>query len=238
MEKDVNTMCNCILDSNKKNRRFNWNIGLSVILILIVLVLGKEIINIKKYNEHLVKENKKMHIQLDDTKESIKKSENSIKEINNKIKEIEKNDVKNRQETDSKIKEIKNEINKIKKKFQSINYIQSNGYMGSSSNVWRVFNMTHYTASCKGCSGITKTGINVANSPFYNGMRIIAVDPNIIPLGSIVEIKDGNSVYKAQALDIGGAISGYKIDMLVGNRTEAISKGKREVQIRIIRKGW
>src|SRR5690606_1324618 len=45
------------------------------------------------------------------------------------------------------------------------------------------FEATFYTAFCPtGCTGITATGIDVRNTIYYEGKRIIAVDPKVIPL--------------------------------------------------------
>ncbi len=45
---------------------------------------------------------------------------------------------------------------------------------------------TAYTASCSGCSGHTATGVNLKNNP---NAKVIAVDPNVIPLGSKVHVE-------------------------------------------------
>lgn len=74
------------------------------------------------------------------------------------------------------------------------------------------FKITAYGRDCEGCTGITKTG----TVPIVG--RTVAVDPEVIPLGSTVII-DGQE-YIAE--DIGGAIKGNVIDMFVG--TEEISK--------------
>lgn len=74
-----------------------------------------------------------------------------------------------------------------------------------------MFKITAYGRDCDGCTGITKTG----TVPIVG--RTIAVDPDVIPLGSTVII-DGQE-YIAE--DIGGAIKGNVIDMFVG--TEEIS---------------
>lgn len=102
---------------------------------------------------------------------------------------------------------------------------------------WITIEASYYTARCKGCTGITKTEVNVRNTTTYQGMRIIATDPNVIPLWSIVEIKSNKGSYKAISLDIGGVIRGKKIDVLVGTTQEALNLGRHDVQVRILRKG-
>lgn len=90
---------------------------------------------------------------------------------------------------------------------------------------------TYYTAGCEGCSGITYTGVDVRDT-IYNdaGERIIAVDPNVIPLDSKVLIE--GTVYRAS--DIGSAIKGKRIDILVSSKKEAKQRGRHEVTIKVL----
>ena len=96
--------------------------------------------------------------------------------------------------------------------------------------------ITHYSPYCKGCIGITKhLEYDVRKNIYYQGMRVIAVDPRIIPLGSIVEMELPTGTIRAVALDIGGAIKGSKIDLLVISEKEAWNLGVyRNVKVRII----
>jgi peptidoglycan DL-endopeptidase CwlO len=86
---------------------------------------------------------------------------------------------------------------------------------------------TAYTANCKGCSGITHTGINLIDNP---DSKVIAVDPSVIPLGSVVYVEGYGY---AIAGDIGSAIKGNKIDIFVPNRAEALKWGVRRVKVTI-----
>ncbi|WP_412676890.1 3D domain-containing protein [Bacillus paranthracis] len=81
---------------------------------------------------------------------------------------------------------------------------------------------------------LTKTGYDITDTIYYNGMRVIAVDPSVIPMKSIVDIEGYG---KAIALDTGGAIKGNRIDYLVANDSEANNFGRRSVNIKIIGKG-
>ncbi len=87
---------------------------------------------------------------------------------------------------------------------------------------------TAYTANCAGCSGVTATGINVKSNP---NMKVIAVDPRIIPLGSKVWVEGYGT---AIAGDTGGAIKGHKIDLLMANNSQASSWGVRTVTIKVL----
>ncbi|MFC0559573.1 3D domain-containing protein [Halalkalibacter alkalisediminis] len=104
----------------------------------------------------------------------------------------------------------------------------------SSSNTTasngRTFSVTAtaYTAGCSGCSGITATGINLNNN---RNMKVIAVDPSVIPLGTRVHVEGYG---EAIAGDTGGAIRGNKIDVHVPTKSEAYRWGKRTVKVTIL----
>lgn len=95
--------------------------------------------------------------------------------------------------------------------------------------------VTHYTASCEGCIGITKNGTDVRNTIYSEGKRIIAVDPNVIPLNSTVQVtyEDGTT-FKAIAADTGGAIKGARIDVLVASESEAYELGRKRAELTIL----
>lgn len=101
---------------------------------------------------------------------------------------------------------------------------------------WIVFEATHYSAFCNtGCTGVTALGWNVKNTIYHNGLRVIAVDPSTIPLGSLVEVKTSYGSFKALAGDTGGDINKYRIDILVENDTVANRLGREKVQVRLIK---
>ena len=84
-----------------------------------------------------------------------------------------------------------------------------------------MFTLTAYGSDCIGCTGTTASGTVPEKG------RTIAVDPDVIPLGSEVMI-DGQ-IYIAE--DTGGAIKGNKIDMFVGAEAESISYGVQEHEV-------
>lgn len=108
---------------------------------------------------------------------------------------------------------------------------------GSGEDIsWINVEATYYTAFCDtGCIGITRTGVDVSETIYYEGRRIIAVDPSVIPLGSVVHVKtDNGESFEATAQDTGGAIVGNKIDILVGDHDEAMRLGRVEAKVRVI----
>src|SRR4030066_232412 len=72
--------------------------------------------------------------------------------------------------------------------------------------------------------GTTKTGV-IARS------GIIAVDPDVIPLGSVVWI-EGYGVYLAE--DVGSQIKGFEIDMFFDTHEEALAFGRKRLALLVI----
>lgn len=93
---------------------------------------------------------------------------------------------------------------------------------------------TYYTANCAGCTGITAAGHDVRNTIYANGYRVIATDPSVIPLGSVVQVDTPYESFTAISADTGGAINGGTVDILVGSESEAISKGRHDVTLTVI----
>ena len=66
---------------------------------------------------------------------------------------------------------------------------------------------------------------------------VVAVDPDVIPLGTklYIESTDGQYIYgEAVAGDTGGAIKGYKIDLFVESQRECRQFGRRNENVYII----
>lgn len=87
---------------------------------------------------------------------------------------------------------------------------------------------TAYTAYCPGCSGTTAIGINLRENP---DQKVIAVDPNVIPLGSRVWVEGYG---EAIAGDTGGAIKGNKIDVFIPSHESALEWGVKKVKIKVL----
>ncbi|MBM7693615.1 3D (Asp-Asp-Asp) domain-containing protein [Peribacillus deserti] len=88
---------------------------------------------------------------------------------------------------------------------------------------------TAYTASCRGCSGITATGLNLKKNP---NAKAISVDPRIIPLGSKVYVPGYGY---AVAADKGSAVKGNKIDVFISSKSKAIQWGRKTVKIKVMK---
>jgi 3D (Asp-Asp-Asp) domain-containing protein len=87
---------------------------------------------------------------------------------------------------------------------------------------------TAYTANCEGCSGTTSSGTNLKEIPYA---KVVAVDPDVIPMGSVVYVPGYGY---AVAADTGGGINGNEIDVYMQNYSDAINWGRKNVNITII----
>lgn len=85
------------------------------------------------------------------------------------------------------------------------------------------------TAYSKDDPGMDGRGIMFTGLPVDGGA--LAVDPRVIPLGSVVWIP---GVGYTVALDTGAAIKGYKADLYIPDRTKALEWGRRKIKVRII----
>ncbi|MYL32059.1 LysM peptidoglycan-binding domain-containing protein [Pontibacillus yanchengensis] len=99
----------------------------------------------------------------------------------------------------------------------------------ADDNVAKTVNVeaTAYTAYCTGCSGVTSTGIDLRANP---NRKVIAVDPDVIPLGSEVYVEGYG---KAIAGDVGGAIQGNRIDVFIPNQSDALAFGRKNVEVTV-----
>jgi 3D (Asp-Asp-Asp) domain-containing protein len=94
------------------------------------------------------------------------------------------------------------------------------------SLVWHPFEATAY------CDyGFTKSGVWVREG-------IVAGDPRVLPLGSVIDIKVDDDVFsKYEVMDTGGKVKGYIVDIWMPTCEEAVQFGRREVKVRVREKG-
>lgn len=139
----------------------------------------------------------------------------------------------NREVVNEKVKEeSKNKVIAVGTKVPKQTKVANNNASSQSSapSGGKVLHMsaTAFTANCNGCSGVTATGINLKANP---NMKVIAVDPNVIPLGSKVWVEGYGT---AIAGDTGGSIKGNRIDAHFATKSEAYQFGRRTVKVKVI----
>ena len=100
----------------------------------------------------------------------------------------------------------------------------------SSNKVVKEFTVSAsaYTANCNGCSGITKTGINLKQNP---DIKVIAVDPDVIKLGTKVYVEGYGY---AIAGDIGSRLKEIKLMYSFQRKADAFKWGRKNVKIKIL----
>jgi 3D (Asp-Asp-Asp) domain-containing protein len=87
------------------------------------------------------------------------------------------------------------------------------------------------TAYCKGTT--TASGVNVRTG-------IAAADPDLLPVGSVVQIarlgERYNGIYTI--MDTGPAVQGRHIDIYIWSCNEALALGRKDIAINVLRLGW
>lgn len=89
------------------------------------------------------------------------------------------------------------------------------------------FRISHYCPCAKCNDGYKRTKTGKPYKPY----EMVAVDPRVIPLGTKVRIN--GKVYTAE--DIGGAIKGNRIDILVGSCKEAYREGIKWLDVEVFK---
>ncbi len=93
--------------------------------------------------------------------------------------------------------------------------------------------VTAYSPDERSCGasadGITASGYSVQ----VNGGCLVAADPKVLPLGSLVSVPgyDGGAV--VPVLDTGGAIKGQRLDVLFATHRDALEWGRRTIEVTV-----
>lgn len=93
--------------------------------------------------------------------------------------------------------------------------------------------VTAYSPDERSCGdsadGITASGYSVST----NGGFLVAADPKVLPLGSLVSVPGYDSGEVVPVLDVGGAIKGARLDVLFPTHEEAVRWGVRALDVTI-----
>jgi len=86
------------------------------------------------------------------------------------------------------------------------------------------------TAYCKGI--VTTSGVAVQSG-------VAAADPELLPVGSVVEI-DSLQKYSGiyTIMDTGPAVQGRQVDLYMWSCNEALTFGRRPIHLTVLRLGW
>jgi len=80
--------------------------------------------------------------------------------------------------------------------------------------------------------------LGVTFSGVYVQRGIVAADPRVLPIGSVIEVNAGDYSGIYTVMDTGGVIKGEIIDIFMPDYEEAVQFGRQQVEIKVIRKGW
>jgi 3D (Asp-Asp-Asp) domain-containing protein len=89
----------------------------------------------------------------------------------------------------------------------------------------RAFRATAYSLRGRTASGVE------------TGPGIVAADPSVLPLGSIVEIRAGDYSGVYTVHDTGSAVKGNLVDLWVRSSKEARQFGRRSIKLHVLRYG-
>jgi|SRR5579862_6206539 len=87
------------------------------------------------------------------------------------------------------------------------------------------------TAYCKGAT--TTSGVAAQKG-------IAAADPQLLPVGSVVEVESADGRYSGiyTIMDTGPLVQGRMIDLYIWSCDEAMRFGRRPIRIVVVRLGW
>jgi 3D (Asp-Asp-Asp) domain-containing protein len=84
------------------------------------------------------------------------------------------------------------------------------------------------------CKGDTTT----SGAAIHSG--IAAADPELLPVGSVVQIMSSSERYNGiyTVLDTGPAVQGRQVDLYIWSCTEALEFGRQPIHLTVLRLGW
>jgi 3D (Asp-Asp-Asp) domain-containing protein len=97
--------------------------------------------------------------------------------------------------------------------------------LGATSSTLRVT----ATAYCQ--HGTTQSGTRARTG-------IVAADPRVLPVGTVLRIIDGALSGIYTVMDTGAAVKGRRIDIFIPDCASAQRFGEKSVRLRILRLGW
>ncbi len=93
--------------------------------------------------------------------------------------------------------------------------------------------VTAYSPDERSCGkfsdGLTATGYSV----FANGGKLVAADPRVLPMGSIISVGGYAKGQPVPVLDVGAKIKGHRLDVLFPTHKQARQWGKRWIDVTV-----
>lgn len=209
--------------------------------------LSEEIGVLEKDYRQSLEEIENFEESISEKNNKINSFKKSLEEKDKKIKKLEKDLISKKEREAKEAKLAKEESGVSEPTKKEVDNKEDEGIVtektvkpasSSSSSSAGNYEVTHYSAYDGTQSGITRGGTNMANGNIHtsDGYRIVAVDPNVIPFGSILEVSTGNGqTFTAKADDTGGAIRGNIIDIAVSSPEEARKLGRTTASVKVLK---
>jgi 3D (Asp-Asp-Asp) domain-containing protein len=114
-------------------------------------------------------------------------------------------------------------------------YIEKNNYIYIDTSIikWDMYEVTAYTKYDDGCNHITSIGVNL-NKEWTKYFNFVAVDPDVVPYGSIVLINLNDEILPCLAVDTGADIQGYELDFYTKTVDGAKKFGRKNLPVAVI----
>lgn len=251
--------------SNKNNSTISINRLLKVSLaILLSLVCGIEIHkngqNMLKeesnlveqaYEEAIVENNEEDYIHYEEIKYLDRKEITNVVSRGSSIDRKNKEEIINNDEsTSNKVIEKNEETTQnskdvINNKEENKEQVETNTFANEPPTEYKKVLEAKATAYClcKKCCGKSEThpeyGVTASGLKIIPGtnMKVIAVDPNVIPLGTKVYVEGLNGAADygyAIAADTGSAINSLKVDLYMDTHEKAYQWGRKSVKVYVV----
>ena len=251
--------------SNKNNSTISINRLLKVSLaILLSLVCGIEIHkngqNMLKeesnlveqaYEEAIVENNEEDYIHYEEIKYLDRKEITNVVSRGSSIDRKNKEEIINNDEsTSNKVIEKNEETTQnskdvINNKEENKEQVETNTFANEPPTEYKKVLEAKATAYClcKKCCGKSEThpeyGVTASGLKIIPGtnMKVIAVDPNVIPLGTKVYVEGLNGAADygyALAADTGSAINSLKVDLYMDTHEKAYQWGRKSVKVYVV----
>lgn len=91
--------------------------------------------------------------------------------------------------------------------------------------------VTAYSPDEESCPGTADGITSSIHNVFTNGMRLVAADSKVLPLGSIISVPGYDAGNIVPVLDRGGAIKGKRLDVLYATHEQARRWGVRTLDV-------
>lgn len=93
--------------------------------------------------------------------------------------------------------------------------------------------ITGYSPGEESCAGSADGITSSLHSVWTNGMKLVAADTRVLPLGTIVSVPGYHGAQLVPVLDRGGKIKGNRLDLLYPTAEQARAWGVKKVRITV-----